>query len=981
MSVSLARKHISLLLLSLALAACGGGGGGGADNVVSPEPSPGPNQGSNPTPTPSPNPPAVGSAPAQYTVSGAISVLSTGAIDSDTNDPIQSYVSNDTFNLAQTLPNPVLLTGHLNIKDQGFEGPNRRFGDLRDTYRVRLNAGQTIEIDFAADPSKFDIDLLLFNSQQALVGESIGTNRYECIRVTQAGDYFIGVDVFTDTSINDSVYQLRISAPGGGSSACVQANAVSSSIVPNEIVAEPKEQALAAFGKSGVTSGDSALLSLSLKVGEPQAQRPALYSPPADASERLNRMSAVQKSMRSQLSSVSVAPSEVGYQRRSDRGLDAVSVDILDTIVYAKLMQRSGQFAYAEPNIRFQSLQATQAVGALPSNDREYSRQRWHYEMISLPLAMQTLASLSPQPTRRPIVAVVDSGIVPDHPDLVNNIIGGYDFIRDATNAGDGNGIDSNPDESAPASRNPRFHGSHVAGTVAAQGFNELGGLGVAPMARIMPLRALGITGTGTLYDIIQAIRFAARLENDSGTLPPERADVINLSLGGDSSCPSSYQQVFNQARALGTIIVAASGNESSANSLTPVGTPANCSGVIAVGALDARRTRAVYSNGGPELAVVAPGGDVRVSTTGNGQPDGVFSTVAQFTTNAVRQPTYANLMGTSMATPHMAGVMALMRWVNPNITPAAIDTLIRNGSITDEVGTLGRDNQYGYGLINAKRAVDAAINSLNNGGGNPNPPTGRVEASPSAFDLGSIRSEAELILQRVGSTNETVTSVAVSSNIISIAPRAGAVDSARLGTYLITPNRSNIPLGQSAFANVVISTSSGRTINVSVSVARVEGGSASGNLGVIYVLVLDAENESPGFVSVAQTSVSQPVNGVYNYSVNVAPAGAGRAPNRIFISAGSDLDNDGKICNRGEACGAYLLLNNEITPISPTSQNVTGIDFSVAPFGGVNANSLGLGATPPKDFGLRSAPGAPGAKSSAIASQISGFSRTTQAK
>lgn len=934
---SIFQRAIALAAL-VVLAACGGGSGGEA---VAP-----PGSGTPPT-----IPPTTGTTLSQYTVSGAISVLSTAAIDSDTNDTLQSYVANDLFAQAQAIANPVLLTGHLNIKDRGFPGPNRTRGDTLDTYKVPLQAGQTIEIDFSADPTQFDIDLFLFNSSRTMVGQSIGLTRYECIRVTQTGDYFIGVDVAGVTATgSDSVYQLRISAPGGGSASCVNASSAGSSIVAGEIIAEPQAQLMSSLSKGVGVSGMSRELGLSIKAGKAEEARAMLYGMPASMSERATRMASTQSAMLSQTSQAKQSQSALGYARRNDVGIDSESALILDTIAYAKLMQKSGQFKYAEPNMRMHSLQATPTlVGTLPSNDQEYSRQKWHYDMISLPLAMQTLLGMSPQPLIRPIVAVIDTGIVTNHPDLVNNITAGYDFVSSATSAADGNGIDANPDDSSPANTNPVFHGAHVAGTVAAQGFNGLGGLGVAPMARIMPLRALGAGGSGTVYDILQAVRFAARLTNDSGMLPAERADVINLSLGGTAACPASYQQLFNQVRLQGTIVVAASGNES-ANGVVDVGTPANCAGVIAVGAVDARRSRSYYSNGGPTLRVVAPGGDIRVSTTGNGQPDGIFSTVAQFDENGARQSTYAYLQGTSMASPHMAGIVALMRWVNPAITPDTIDTLISNGSITEDLGTVGRDILYGYGLINAKRAIDAAIASLGNGGTPPPPAQGRIEASPSGIDFGSIRTEAvELVVQRIGATTDTVASVTASSNAISVAPKTGMVDATRLGTYLITPNRNNVTVGQTAFSSVVVTTASGRTLSVSVSVTRPGAGMAGGNSGVIYVLALNADGENPSLAVVGQGSVVQPVNGVYNYSINIVPTTGVAVPRNVYIVAGSDLDNDGKICNRGEACGAYPFLDNNPTPLNITNANTTGIDFSVSTFGGINPSSFNLNATSPQ--------------------------------
>jgi serine protease len=411
---------------------------------------------------------------------------------------------------------------------------------------------------------------------------------------------------------------------------------------------------------------------------------------------------------------------------------------------------------------------------------------------------------------------------------------------------------------------------------------------------------------------------------------------------------------VFDRVRAQGSIVVAASGNESQRDVLTPVANPANCAGVIAVGALDATRNRAFYSNGGPELALVAPGGDVSQSTTGNGLPDGVYSTVADFQ-GAQRVPTYAPLMGTSMATPQAAGVIALMRWVDPAITPAQVATLIANGSLTDDMGAPGRDTSFGHGLISAKKAVDAAITSA---GGNA--PSGLVESSPSNLSFGSTRSSMEFLLRRVGSTQETVSTVTSARPGVTVARKAGETSPDNLGTYVVNVDRST--LGLAGTVGTVITqinvTTSSRTFTIALDVSNRPAG-ASGSFGPIYVIALDATGAQ--LETVAGTVVMTPVNGKYTFNMRVSQSIASptRAPARISVAAGSDTDNDGLICNAGEACGAYPILGSNLTVIEPQSALVPNIDFSIAPFGGISPSTLALpnqAAGAQKGFSVRAA-------------------------
>lgn len=883
-------------------------------------------------------PAAPGVAPAAYTINGTISVLETAAVDSDTNDANATHTRNDDFPWAQPLSNPVMLTGHLTFKDQGPEGPNRTAGDLLDVYRVWLTAGQTIELDFSANPEAFDIDLFAYDAADtSLVGQSIGFSRYECLRVVRDGDYYLSAEIFQPGSSGHSVYQLRISAPNSVAGGCAQTTNNVASIIPGEIVAKVAAPAVATGQRVASLTAQPGAASLAMGLrslaGDPRANRMALLGLPTLATERamqLGRLSVGGAKSSAVPAATAVYPSIVNPR------LPAASRAVLETLAYAKAMQKSGEFAYAFPNQRLRSLQVTQPVGALPPNDRDYVSQRWHYDLISLPQTMQTLLALSPQPTRRPIAAVIDTGIVGNHNDLMRNVVGGYDFVSSVAISGDGDGIDGNPDDSARASTNPSFHGSHVAGTLAAEGFNGLGGLGVAPMAQIMPLRVLGEGGSGSTYDIIQAVLYAARLPNDSGTLPPLRADVINMSLGGVGACPAQVAQIFADVRAQGTVIVAAAGNDSSADSLAPVGVPANCPGVIAVGSVDAQRERAFYSNGGPELAVVAPGGDMRKSTTGTGAPDGVFSTVAEFQ-GAVRVPTYTYLMGTSMAAPHVAGIVALMRWVNPNLGVAAIEELIRGGTVSEDLGAPGRDDAFGQGLLNAKRAVDAAVLSLGGAGNPPAPTVGAVEASPMNISLGATRIDTDLLVQRLGSTSETVTSVLSDSAAVVVSP--SNVDSNGLGIYKITANRAELAVGQVAFARVEVITSTGRRIVVAVTLERRDG-LASGTFGPIYVQVLNGD--SGNLESVGQADVIRPVGGRYTYSIAVNSIPGRPAPQRVYVIAGADVDNDHSICNSGEACGAYPFLSNRILAIDPRSPVVSGIDFDISPFGGINPGATG---------------------------------------
>jgi serine protease len=191
-------------------------------------------------------------------------------------------------------------------------------------------------------------------------------------------------------------------------------------------------------------------------------------------------------------------------------------------------------------------------------DDTYYPRQ-WHYPMINLPQAWDITAGSS-----EVVVAVVDTGVLMGHPDLQGQLTdNGYDFISDPAFSRDGTGgIDPDPDDpgdgSSPGASS--FHGTHTAGTIAAATNNSRGVAAVGWNTRVMPIRVLG-RGGGTLYDLLQGVRYAAGLPNDAGIILPRPADIINMSLGGGSYSQAA-QDVFDQVRAKGIILIAAAGNE-----------------------------------------------------------------------------------------------------------------------------------------------------------------------------------------------------------------------------------------------------------------------------------------------------------------------------------------------------------------------------------------------------------------------------------
>jgi serine protease len=314
-------------------------------------------------------------------------------------------------------------------------------------------------------------------------------------------------------------------------------------------------------------------------------------------------------------------------------------------------------------------------------------------------------------------VGVVDTGITL-HPDLNANVIAGYDFVSAPYGPGDGDGWDSDPSDEGDAhndsdgqSVKSSWHGTHVAGTIAAAR-DSSGVVGIAPNAKIEPLRVLGANG-GSEADVISAIRWAV---GDPSVYDPETgtplvanlnpAQVLNLSLGGESpSCSIALQEAINYAVfTKGVPVVVAAGNF---GKQLYTFSPANCANVIRVTATTYSGTWADYSNYGDywdPATVAAPGGSgysTPCNSTG-GQCGGILSTF-----NAGPQgptsPDYAYMWGTSMAAPHVSGVLALLRAMHPEWTVAQLTAAVR-GSATPVAKCSSVD--CGAGIVNAAKAV-----------------------------------------------------------------------------------------------------------------------------------------------------------------------------------------------------------------------------------------------------------------------------------
>ena len=421
--------------------------------------------------------------------------------------------------------------------------------------------------------------------------------------------------------------------------------------------------------------------------------------------------------------------------------LDAHVLRLERRLAYSEVARLAREIAAEDPNVEYAEPDRILTIQMTP-NDTQYGQQWQYFEPtggLNLPPAWDAATGAGV------VVAVIDTGFRP-HADLAANVLPGHDFIRDSGRANDGNARDADARDPGDwssfgacgffsPSRSSSWHGTHVAGSIAAVTNNRSGVAGVAFDAKVLPVRVLGQCG-GYTSDIADGMVWAAGGSVSGVPANPTPAKVLNLSLGGAGACDTTSQNAVNLARGRGAVVVVAAGNS---NANASGFSPASCSGVIAVAATNRSGGRASYSNYGALVTVAAPGGDTR-----SGVANGILSTL-----NAGSQgpgaDSYAYYQGTSMAAPHVAGVAALMLSRNPSLTPDQVAARLRSTARAFP----STCSQCGAGIVNAAAAVTAA------GGDGPVPPAGNeMEPNDSTATARSSR-EGETITGSMASLSD----------------------------------------------------------------------------------------------------------------------------------------------------------------------------------------------------------------------------------
>lgn len=531
-------------------------------------------------------------------------------------------------------------------------------------------------------------------------------------------------------------------------------------------------------------------------------------------------------------------------------------------------------------------------------NDSLYPAM-WHLPPINAPAAWD----LEKGTTNQVTVAVIDTGII-SHPDLNARVVAGYDMVSDVSNANDGDARDNNPDD--PGGDLPQnqssWHGTHCAGTIGASTDNGSGIAGLNWNARIVPVRVLGKRG-GSDFDILAGMNWAS-----GGTVPgvpanANPASVINMSLGGPGQVSQSYQDIIDEAAGRNAIFVIAAGNDDvDASGFVPCAQQR----VLCIGATKPNGRRASYSNFGARVDLMAPGGEVSEDSNGDGYADGVLSTLK----GENGQPTYSFENGTSMAAPHITGVVSLMKARNPALTfTQARQVLIDTAQASSKC-----NEGCGAGLVNVQAALLRLTNSQ---------PTGPATLSintPSLFFTPSTTNQNVMLSNTGGGTlNITLTPSGAQASRVTV--QGGNTRNVGPGeTTSVSVQADLSGLGADTASAVLNIASNGGDGTVGI---KLRSASASGPDVAVAAVYEDSAGEWQ-----VQAAVWAQASSGFTFSIPV-PAG------EFWLFGVQDSNGNGDF-DDGEPIGLYP---NNADPRTVTVRDgdaPQGLDFAVAPTGNV---------------------------------------------
>jgi len=829
--------------LAVAMAGCGGGSGDGE------------------------------SEPVDVALSGVIDIEAGTRVDADTADSLMLSGTPETA--PQSLPGEFILAGYVSGSSGFYPGDSdvpstEYFADTEDVFSIPMVPGQTVSLQaFSTRAGQSSLAMQLSDPDDATA------------------------PAIDSDATNDTVSQISVTLPSDGIEGTY----------PVRILAGSSRPVLYILTTSAV----------SLSASQAVYDWPAHRFAEGEAIVAMDDRQGFPGTVSAQMSALGMAK-----VRGLGRGLWQVRMNetlgqdrgarARQTLAWIEQLRRQAAVERAVPNYLVETL----VTSDTPVNEPVYADpalgQQWHYELLNAPIAWQ----LSTDAGAGVWVAVLDTGLFGQPPenwhlDLNANVGDGYDFVSDEYDNDGDPGPDSNPSDPGNSIGSSVYHGTHVAGTVAAA-VNGTGGGGIAFNSTLVPVRVLGEGGTGSSADLLNAINWV----NDDGTGHP-RADIVNLSLGGLPYI-QSLQDAINLGTGRGAIYVAAAGNAATS---TP-SYPAAFDNVFAVSAVDGAGVLSSYSNFGDWVDLAAPGGDASRDGNADGRGDLVSSTsAAVLDGDAAPSATYGLLQGTSMAAPHVSGVLALMKSQNELLKYEDVNEALQLGKLTvSSCDNPCRNDELGWGLMDAAKSVLAASEA---------PVTDLLTASPAIVTLSTEgASSVTVSLEVYGDSPTMVTIDSVELESPAAWLEVGAIEPSDPGISFtialsLIPDALEEGVSERTVLQINYTGDESRTLEIPV-IGQQLADQALRNAGRHFVLLVDPVPEGDIFTTVSQATVEVD-NGQYQFSFRpddgIEPRYLSEVPpGTYFLVAGSDLDNDGLICHAGEACAEYPVsgLREEIT-------------------------------------------------------------------
>jgi len=704
-----------------------------------------------------------------YTINGTLYSNRFTEVDGDVQNTLKYTVrDNNSLANAQVLQNPTDVIGHIGdntvdivIVENGFCFDNDDDGacdtetlenfDTEDWYKITAAPNLTVTLqnegliyeDLPDNPGSFycceyesmDLDLLLYNEDGSLANFSYtdsSTSTRKIIALPDSGTFYAVVKA----NSGHAKYVLTFGSNVEGASAAF--------FNPSENFAKDRFISYIPFGPEFVPTGN-------------EKYEIDIY-PDTDIATKFIQSD---QDERKGLRRFNLSVADEFKRIFGSSHLDNIQ-DNLEQVEYLKHWKVLQHYKELHPRLNLELDLKAKLTNF--TKDPRWNLQ-WNLQQIGLETALTAIG----QETKDVAVAVLDGGgpQADSTADTTSAFLpGGFDFVD----------FDSDPTDPLSTSGS---HGIHVGSTIAAlNDGNNINGFGIG----VVSMRVMGTSGTGFNSDIVQGMLFAGGLPNSTGTVYTGATPikVMNLSLGSTGGgCSNSYQGVFNDLYDRNITVVSSSGNEAQ-EAPGVYGYPASCENVISVAATDATRLRAYYSTYNDKVDIAAPGGDVGADVNADGYSDGVIAFGGD--------EDLAFYQGTSMASPHVAGAIGILYALVPELLTSQVEALIIDGHLVDDIGPEGKDDDYGYGLLNINKAVARIIDEegLDFTYGSISPGTTNLGIEFNSYDITVTKvGEGELSVASI--TNDLPTAVTISEI---------DVDDDGFGTYRLTFDRSSLPDG-----------------------------------------------------------------------------------------------------------------------------------------------------------------------------------------